>query len=147
MTEQTWLYISLVASLISIGVASYLYYWVKKQDPGTARAQEVASWIREGAKAYLKRLYLALTIVAVILGFIIAVVFSFDLSEVAQEKVSFSPTSGLIMAAAFVGGALCSAVAGIHGAWGLLLKPMCAQQPLPMSRSIRRLDCPSMLVL
>lgn len=115
MTEQTWLYISLVASLISIGVASYLYYWVMKQDPGTARAQEVASWIREGAKAYLKRLYLALTIVAVILGFVIAVVFSFDLSEVAQEKVSFLPSSGLIMAAAFVGGALCSAVAGYMG--------------------------------
>jgi len=113
--EQVWLYISLGASLISIGAALFLFFWVKRQDPGSEKAQEVASWIREGAQTYLKRLYLALTIVAVILGFIIAVVFSFDLTEISEGEVSVAPVNGIRMALAFIVGALCSAVAGYMG--------------------------------
>jgi len=113
--DKTWLYISILASVISIGVAVYLFFWVKRQDPGTEKAQEVASWIREGAQTYLKRLYLALTIVALILGFVIAIVFSFDLAEVASGQAAIQPLDGIRMAVAFIGGALCSAVAGYMG--------------------------------
>ncbi len=113
--DKTWLYISILASVISIGVAVYLFFWVKRQDPGTEKAQEVASWIREGAQTYLKRLYLALTIVALILGFVIAIVFSFDLAEIASGQAAIQPLDGIRMAVAFIGGALCSAVAGYMG--------------------------------
>jgi K(+)-stimulated pyrophosphate-energized sodium pump len=113
--EQIWLYISIAASVVSIAVAVYLYYWVRRQTPGTEKAQEVASWIREGAQTYLKRLYLALTIIAVILGFIIAVVFSFDLVDVAKGDVDITPGNGIKMAVAFIAGSLCSAVAGYMG--------------------------------
>jgi K(+)-stimulated pyrophosphate-energized sodium pump len=112
---QIWLYISIGASLLSIGVALYLFYWVKQQPPGSERAQEVASWIREGSQTYLKRLYITLAIVAVILGFIIAIVFSFDLSDVTKGEVSITPLNGVQMALSFVVGALCSAVAGYMG--------------------------------
>jgi len=112
---KIWLYIGLVASVVSIGVALYLFFWVKRQPPGTEKAQEVASWIREGAQTYLKRLYLALTIVAVILGFIIAVVFSFDLNEIASGQAGITPINGIRMAVAFNSGALCSAIAGYMG--------------------------------
>ncbi|MDY6868080.1 MAG: sodium-translocating pyrophosphatase [Chloroflexota bacterium] len=113
--EQTWLIISVAASVVSIAVAVYLYIWVKRQPPGTERAQEVASWIREGAQTYLKRLYTALTIVAVILGFIIAVVFSFDLVDIASGNVTLAPGNGIKMAVAFIAGAVCSAIAGYMG--------------------------------
>jgi K(+)-stimulated pyrophosphate-energized sodium pump len=113
--EKTWLYISIVASVISIGVAVYLYFWVKRQDPGTEKAQEVASWIREGAQTYLKRLYFALSIVALILGFIIAIVFSFDLADVAAGQATIQPLNGIRMALAFIAGSLCSAIAGYMG--------------------------------
>ena len=113
--EKTWLYISIIASFVSIGVAVYLYFWVKRQDPGTEKAQEVASWIREGAQTYLKRLYFALSIVALILGFIIAIVFSFDLADVAAGQATIQPMSGIRMALAFIAGSLCSAVAGYMG--------------------------------
>jgi len=113
--EQTWLYISIAASLLSIGVAVYLFFWVKRQPPGTEKAQEVASWIREGAQTYLKRLYIALTIVALILGFIIAIVFSFDLVDIASGDVDITPGNGIRMAVAFIAGSLCSAVAGYMG--------------------------------
>ena len=113
--EKTWLYISIIASFVSIGVAVYLYFWVKRQDPGTEKAQEVASWIREGAQTYLKRLYFALSIVALILGFIIAIVFSFDLADVAAGQATIQPMNGIQMALAFIAGSLCSAVAGYMG--------------------------------
>lgn len=110
-----WLLIGIAASLASIGIAIYLYVWVRRQDPGSEKAQEVASWIREGAQAYLKRLYLALTVVAVILGFIIAIVFSFNLNGIASGDFTLTPANGLQMALAFIGGSLCSAVAGFMG--------------------------------
>ena len=113
--NDIWLFISIAASLISVGAAVYFYLWVKRQDPGSEKAQEVASWIREGAQAYLKRLYTALTIVAVILGFIIAVIFSFDLSEIASGQVEITPGIGIQTAIAFISGSLCSAIAGYMG--------------------------------
>jgi K(+)-stimulated pyrophosphate-energized sodium pump len=113
--DLIWLYIGIFASLASIGIAIYLYVWVTRQDPGSEKAREVASWIREGARAYLKRLYLALTVVAVVLGFIIAIVFSFNLNGIASGDLTLTPTDGLEMALAFIGGSLCSAVAGFMG--------------------------------
>jgi len=113
--EKTWLIISIGASIVSIGVALYLFFWVKKQPEGTEKAQEVASWIREGSQTYLKRLYLTLTIVAAILGFVIAIVFSFDLSKASFSDVKVIPLNGLTMAISFLLGALCSAIAGYLG--------------------------------
>jgi K(+)-stimulated pyrophosphate-energized sodium pump len=115
MMDQIWLFISIGASLLSIGVALYLFIWVKQQTPGSEKAQEVASWIREGSQTYLKRLYFTLALVSVILGFIIAIVFSFDLSEAAKGQVFLDPFNGIQMAVSFVVGALCSAVAGYMG--------------------------------
>jgi K(+)-stimulated pyrophosphate-energized sodium pump len=112
--SEIWIYIGIVAGLISIGVAIFLFYWVKRQDPGSPRAQQVASWIRDGARSYLKRLYTALTLVAVVLGIILAVIFSLHLGE-ADNAVKFDIANGGKMAGAFVFGALCSALAGYMG--------------------------------
>ena len=59
--------------------------------------------------------YFTLAIVSVVLGFIIAVVFSFDLADVAVGQINLIPLNGLKMALAFIGGALCSAIAGYMG--------------------------------
>jgi len=112
---QTWLVVGIVSGLISVGVAFYLYFWVMRQDAGSERAQEVAGWIREGAASYLKRLYTALTLVAVILGVIIAVVFSLDLNQIGTDAIEFSLATGLETAGAFIVGAVCSALAGYMG--------------------------------
>ena len=114
MTE-IWLLVGIGSGIISVGAALILYYWVMRQDAGSERAQEVARWIREGAASYLKRLYIALTLVCVVLGFIIAIVFSFDLTQLGTGSVDIQPSSGVIMAAAFVFGAVSSAVAGFLG--------------------------------
>jgi K(+)-stimulated pyrophosphate-energized sodium pump len=115
MGFQVWVFIALFAGVVSVGVAVWLYQWVRKQDAGSERAQEVASWIREGAQTYLKRLYLALTLVAIALGIIIAIVFGFDIEHLGTGAVTVDPARGITMALAFVVGALCSAVAGYMG--------------------------------
>ena len=44
--STTWLLIAIFAGALSLGVAGYLFLWVKRQDAGTERAREVARWIR-----------------------------------------------------------------------------------------------------
>jgi len=115
MDYQNWLYVGIAGGVISIAVAIYLYFWVMRQDPGSERAQKVASWIRSGANTYLKRLYTALASLALILGIVIALIFSFNFENLATTGIVIEPGSGAIMAACFVVGALCSAIAGYMG--------------------------------
>ena len=112
---QLWVVLALIAGVVSVGVALWLYRWVNRQDAGSERAQEVASWIREGARSYLRRLYSALTLVAVALGVIIALIFSFDVEHLGLGAINVSLLRGVEMAVAFVAGAICSAVAGYMG--------------------------------
>ncbi|MDH7486732.1 MAG: sodium-translocating pyrophosphatase [Anaerolineae bacterium] len=114
-TSQPWLFAALLAGAVSVGVAAWLYHWVHQQDAGSKRAQEVASWIREGARSYLRRLYLTLTFVAAGLGVIIAIVFAFDIEHLGTGAVQVDPLRGGGMALAFIAGAICSAVAGYMG--------------------------------
>ncbi len=110
-----WLWFGLASGFVSVGVAIYFFLWVRRQDPGSERAREVASWIKEGATSYLKKLYAALGLVAVALGIIIAVVFSFDLDNIGIGTVGVDTSHGIRMALSFIAGSLCSAVAGYMG--------------------------------
>ncbi len=115
LISEPWIYVAILAGIVSLGAAIGYYRWVNRQDAGSERAQEVASWIREGSKSYLRRLYLALTLVAVALGVIIALVFSFDIEHLGMGAVAVNPARGITMALAFVAGAMCSAIAGYMG--------------------------------
>lgn len=115
MSSQSWLLIGVGSGLLSVAVAFYLFFWVRKQDAGSQKAQEVAGWIREGASSYLKKLYSALGLVAVILGFVIALVFSFDMSGLGNSEITVNSAEGLKVAITFIAGAICSAVAGYMG--------------------------------
>ncbi len=99
-----WLIFGLVSGVISLGLGLYLFIWVKNQDDGTDRSREVARWIHEGARAYLKKLYAALIIVSVILAVILATVYTLDGSG-----------RGLETAGCYLIGAICSAIAGYLG--------------------------------
>ena len=100
-----WLIISLIAGLISIGVAWVIFAWVKKQDPGTERAQQVAKWIKDGATSYLRMLYLSLGGLTLALAVVLIIVFSI------QESFEYALTT----AVAFIFGAVASSVAGYMG--------------------------------
>ena len=105
MNTHIWLYAGLIGGALSILAALVTYKNVLKYDAGSARAQEIAGWIRAGASTYLKLLYKTLIALAIILGIILAIVFS------GVEKQNH----GLLTAGAFAFGALCSALAGWLG--------------------------------
>ncbi len=101
-----WIIISFISGLLSVGVAFGYYKWVTAQNPGSERAQRVAGWIEAGAESYLKKLYTALGLLAVVLAVILAVVFGLQ-----QRNASY----GIITAVAFMFGSLSSAIAGYMG--------------------------------
>ncbi|MEA3345513.1 MAG: sodium-translocating pyrophosphatase [Chloroflexota bacterium] len=115
MVARPWAFVALLAGLVSVGFAVWLYRWVMRQDAGSERTQQVASWIREGARVYLRRLYLALTLVAITLGVIVGLVFGFDVEHLGTGAATIDPSRGVIMALALVAGSICSALAGYMG--------------------------------
>ncbi|MCK4778893.1 MAG: sodium-translocating pyrophosphatase [Candidatus Lokiarchaeota archaeon] len=56
------LIVALIAGIISIAMALYFRYLVLKEDPGNERMVEVAGYIEEGAKTYIKVQYKVLGI-------------------------------------------------------------------------------------
>lgn len=92
-----WEIVALVAGVISIAVAAYLYKWTMSQQNENPKMEEFSIAIQEGAAAYLKRLYQALGGLAVIIAIILIA------------------TIGLNTALAFLVGALCSGAAGYFG--------------------------------
>jgi len=92
-----WEIVALVAGVISIAVAAYLYKWTMSQQNGNPKMEAFSIAIQEGAAAYLKRLYQALGGLAVVIAIILVA------------------TIGLNTALAFLVGALCSGVAGYFG--------------------------------
>ncbi len=108
MNTDVWLFIGMILGVISFCLAVLVYQWVKKQDAGSEKAQKIAEAIKEGAWAYLRRLYTALTGVAIVMGIILAIVFSL-------QGEGFGLARGLETAGAYIIGAFCSAVAGYLG--------------------------------
>jgi K(+)-stimulated pyrophosphate-energized sodium pump len=62
------LVVALIAGIISIVMAMYFRYLVLKEDPGNERMQEVAGYIEEGAKTYIKVQYKILGIFVAVLA-------------------------------------------------------------------------------
>jgi len=96
-----------VAGLVSLAFAAMFASYTLKQDSGSAKMNEIAGAIQEGASAYLNRQYRTVAVVAVIIAVILFVALSHTM-----EGGYFD--SGMI-AIGFLAGAVCSAVAGYIG--------------------------------
>ena len=92
-------------SIIALGFAAYLAWFVLKQDTGTPKMREISDAIREGAEAFLKRQYTTIAALAIALTLVIF----FGYSALGQ------PQRAWYTASSFVFGAFCSALAGIIG--------------------------------
>jgi len=86
-----------ITAIASILVAIYLYFYVNRQSSGTAKMQEIAGAIQEGANAFLKVEFKYLAVFVVVVAAVLA--------------IFLDP----IMAVAYVFGSICSAVAGLLG--------------------------------
>src|SRR5581483_5367043 len=85
------------AAILAVIYALGLTYWVIRKPQGNERMREIASYIQEGASAYLNRQYLVIAVI----GVVVAVVLFFTL--------------GLTTAILYVVGAVLSAAAGYVG--------------------------------
>ncbi|AEJ62346.1 Pyrophosphate-energized proton pump [Spirochaeta thermophila DSM 6578] len=100
MQDQLLLLFPLGAGLAALVVAFFRYFWIKKQETGADRLQEIAAAIRAGAMAFLAREY------KVIVLFAAAVTMVLVLGEQGYER---------LVAVSFLVGALMSALAGFVG--------------------------------
>jgi K(+)-stimulated pyrophosphate-energized sodium pump len=64
---------ALICGVIAIAYGAYLIFWVLRQPAGSARMQEIAAAIQEGAMAYMRRQYTTIAIVAIILAIILGI--------------------------------------------------------------------------
>jgi len=93
-----WLIMPIIAGAVALLCAAYMSWYIMKQPMGSEAMQNIASAIRTGSKAYLKRQYKTIAVISIILGIIFYLGFDFG-------KLPFT-------SAAFLLGALCSLVAG-----------------------------------
>ena len=115
MNQNEFILAAIAIGLISVGVAIYFYFWVLHRDAGSPEAQKIAGWINKEARSYLLKLYSALSILIVIVGVALAVIFGFDLSQIGKGAMTFNLARGLLMTLVFVLGAGCSVLAGYMG--------------------------------
>ncbi|MGI9428647.1 MAG: V-type H(+)-translocating pyrophosphatase [Bythopirellula sp.] len=99
-------YLVPVVAVLALVYAMVRAAWVRRQDPGNDRMQNIGQWIADGAMAFLQREYRALAIFVVV----VAVLLGISNASVAAEQ----QTNGLI-AVSFALGAFCSALAGFLG--------------------------------
>src|SRR4249920_1847315 len=72
VSTMTALWLIVLCGVLAIIYAAWAARSVLAADPGNARMQEIASAIREGAQAYLKRQYTTIGLVGVVIFFILA---------------------------------------------------------------------------
>ena len=98
-------YFPIIVAFLSLFFVWWLVSWVNKQSTGTAKMQEVALAIKEGANAFVKRQYKTIGWISLALAMALFAVYAFT-GNVAL---------GWQTAIAFILGAISSAVAGIVG--------------------------------
>ncbi len=62
---------ALICGVVAIAYGAYLIFWVLGRPAGSARMQEIASAIQEGAMAYMRRQYTTIAVVAAVLAVIL----------------------------------------------------------------------------
>jgi K(+)-stimulated pyrophosphate-energized sodium pump len=65
------LWLIVLCGVLAIVYAIWATYWVLQQDPGSARMQEIAAAVREGAQAYLRRQYTTIAVVGIVIFLIV----------------------------------------------------------------------------
>src|SRR5215475_7125659 len=111
---MTLLLLVLIISLVSLAFAVYLARQVLAADEGTPQMQEIASAIKEGAEAFLRRQNGTIFAIGIAVAVLIFVLYAF-----VRPPTVHDPTTPFNMAIAttlaFVFGAFCSGISGYVG--------------------------------
>src|SRR5207248_1442263 len=96
---ETLLIACLAIGVVGLGFAGYLASYVRRQDAGSSRMQDISQAIQEGAMAFLGREYRTLVVFAIAVAIVLTAFISWR------------------TALAFLAGAGCSALTGYIGMW------------------------------
>jgi len=98
--DTVMIWAAFAIGIVSVLIAMSKYSWIKKQNPGGERLQEIGQFIADGAMAFMKREYKIMFFV------VLAVVILLSVFKQGHEKV---------IAVSFVTGAILSGLAGLIG--------------------------------
>ncbi|MEM3712081.1 MAG: sodium-translocating pyrophosphatase [Thermoproteota archaeon] len=101
-----WFQIAPAAGLAAVGIASYLYHYVKTQDSGNEKMREISEAIKEGAKAYLKRQNSTLAVFVVIMAILLGTFYT-----ASSKRIEY----GASITVAYVFGSVCTTLAAYVG--------------------------------
>jgi Na+/H+-translocating membrane pyrophosphatase len=105
MSVTGWVWFFMVVSVASLGIAALFAREVLAADTGTAAMQEIAGAIKEGAEAFLKRQYVTIYSLSLVLAILLFVFY--DITKGAQLA--------WMTVISFFAGAVCSGLAGFSG--------------------------------
>ena len=128
-SEKLWLYFALACSLAAIVVALFLVRGVLAADQGTAKMQDIAKAIQEGAEAFLSRQFKTIGIIIIPLAILIFFTAT-KVTHTATSAILVGGTmvvvrhtvtdltfaqAGLYRVICFLAGAICSGLTGFIG--------------------------------
>ena len=105
---QAW-YIAPLSAILSILAGFYIHEFVKKQDAGTEEMQFVAGAIKEGARAFLNRMYKTLAYFVAGMAIILLIFLPDPIWSTTNVM------DNIILAVGYLFGSICSAIAGWMG--------------------------------
>ncbi|MFH1003619.1 MAG: sodium-translocating pyrophosphatase [Chloroflexota bacterium] len=91
--------IAVIVGIVGLVFAGFMFAYILRFEPGSAKIREISEAIKEGALTFLGREYRILAIFVVVIGIILGVI----------------PNLGLWVALSFVFGAVCSGLTGFIG--------------------------------
>jgi len=98
---------SFVISILALLFVGFLIFWIKKQDMGTVKMQDIYEAIKKGANAFLKRQYKTIAMMAIALALVLYGVYALNGKSGAGLQVSL----------AFLLGSFLSGLSGLVGMW------------------------------
>src|SRR5512139_279531 len=91
-------WIALATGAVAVSIVGYLTWSIYQEDPGSPEMREVARYIRNGAKTFLKRQYRTILLFVALLSLPIAIVF-----RSVEVVISFYTGAALSLIAAYIG--------------------------------------------
>ena len=98
-----WILIAPATALGAMLFSLYLYFYVNSKSSGTPKMQEISGAIRDGARAFLKREYMALAVFVAVMAVILTI------------ALGIYVDMGIAIGPAYIFGSVCSALAGFLG--------------------------------
>jgi len=112
MDYSTWLWVVPISGILAVLFVAYLAWDVLRRDEGTAEMKAVAATIYEGAIAFIRRQYVTIAALSIVVAIIIGALVS---TEQVTETHIKGINLGWMTAVAFLVGAAASALSGIIG--------------------------------